>query len=212
MLKSEDKRWSVIADEIREMRKTFGDNPILGSRRTSFAEAPTGELNPMETMVEKEPITVVCSDKGWLRALRGHVEEGHDVHYKDGDKGRFWLHTQTTDKLVLFATNGRFYTLACNKLPGGRGNGEPVRLMLDLANDEDVISLMVHDPERKLVVAASDGRGFVVSEKAVVAQTRAGKQALNVSGDIEAAVCTPVLGDHLAVVGENHKLLIFPLI
>ena len=211
LLKSEDKRWSAIADEIREMRKTFGDNPILGSRRTSFAEAPTGELNPMETMVEKEPITVVCSDKGWLRALRGHVEEGHDVHYKDGDRGRFWLHTQTTDKLVLFATNGRFYTLACNKLPGGRGNGEPVRLMLDLANDEDVISLMVHDPERKLVVAASDGRGFVVSEKAVVAQTRAGKQALNVSGDVEAAVCTPVLGDHLAVVGENHKLLIFPL-
>ena len=211
LLKSGDKRWSAIADEIREMRKTFGDNPILGSRRTSFAEAPTGELNPMETMVEKEPITVVCSDKGWLRALRGHVEEGHDVHYKDGDRGRFWLHTQTTDKLVLFATNGRFYTLACNKLPGGRGNGEPVRLMLDLANDEDVISLMVHDPERKLVVAASDGRGFVVSEKAVVAQTRAGKQALNVSGDVEAAVCTPVLGDHLAVVGENHKLLIFPL-
>ncbi|MCS5607915.1 MAG: DNA topoisomerase IV subunit A, partial [Alphaproteobacteria bacterium] len=107
LLKSEDKRWSAIADEIREMRKTFGDNPILGSRRTSFAEAPTGELNPMETMVEKEPITVVCSDKGWLRALRGHVEEGHDVHYKDGDRGRFWLHTQTTDKLVLFATNGR---------------------------------------------------------------------------------------------------------
>ena len=211
LLEFEDRRWSAIADEIREMRKTFSDDPILGPRRTTFADAPTVELNPMETLVEKEPITVVCSDKGWLRALRGHVEEGHDVHYKDGDKGRFWLHAQTTDRLVLFATNGRFYTLACNKLPGGRGNGEPVRLMLDLANDEDVVSLMVHNPERKLVVAASDGRGFVVSEKAVVAQTRAGKQALNVFGDVEAAVCAPVLGDHLVVVGENHKLLIFPL-
>jgi len=211
LLKSEDKRWSAIAVEIRNMQKSFADDPILGPRRTSFADAPAGELNRIEPMVEKEPITVICSNKGWLRTLRGHVEEGHDVHYKDGDKGKFWLHAQTTDKLVLLATNGRFYTLACNKLPGGRGNGDPVRLMLDLGNDEDIVNLMVHDPERKLVVAASDGRGFIVSEKAVVAQTRAGKQVLNVSGASEAVVCTPVRGDYLAVVGENHKLLIFQL-
>ncbi len=211
LLKSEDKQWTAIAGEIREMRKTFGDDPVMGPRRSAFADAPTGELMPIEAMVEKEPITVVCSDKGWLRALRGHVEEGHDVRYKDGDKGRFWLHAQTTDKLVLFATNGRFYTLACDKLPGGRGNGEPVRLLLDLANDQDIVNLMVHDPERKLVVASSDGRGFVVEEKSIVAQTRGGRQVLNVSGDVEAAACTPVLGDHLAVIGENHKLLIFPL-
>ena len=211
LLASEDKRWAAITGEIREMRKTFGDDPGLGPRRSTFADAPTGELMPIEAMVEKEPITVVCSDKGWLRALRGHVEEGHDVRYKDGDKGRFWLHAQTTDKLVLFATNGRFYTLSCDKLPGGRGNGEPVRLLLDLANDQEIVAMMVHDPERKLVVASSDGRGFVVEEKAIVAQTRGGRQVLNVSGDVEAAVCAPVQGDHLAVVGDNHKLLLFPL-
>ena len=211
LLASEGKRWDAIAEEIRSMRKTFGDDPVLGPRRSTFAEAPTGEPMPIEAMVEKEPVTVVCSDKGWLRALRGHVEEGHDVRYKDGDRGRFWLHAQSTDKLVLFATNGRCYTLACDKLPGGRGNGEPVRLLLDLANDQEIVNIMVHDPERKLLVASSDGRGFVVPEKAVVAQTRGGRQVLNVSGDVEAAVCVPAGGDHLAVVGENHKLLLFPL-
>ena len=211
LLKSEDERWSAIAVEIHNIRQTFENNPILGPRRTSFSEPPNDKLIRIKPIVEPEPITVICSSKGWLRALRGHVQEGHDVHYKEGDKGRFWLHTQTTDKLVLFATNGRFYTLACDKLPGGRGSGEPVRLMLDLGNDEDIVNLFVHDPERNLVVAASDGRGFIVSEKVIVAQTRAGKQVLNVSGETEAAVCTPVTGDHLAVVGENHKLLIFEL-
>jgi len=211
LLASEPQRWATITEEIREMRKTFGDDPVLGPRRSAFADAPTGELVAMESMVEKEPITVVCSDKGWLRALRGHVEEGHDVKYKDGDKGRFWMHAQSTDKLILFATNGRFYTLTCDKLPGGRGNGEPVRLLLDMANDQEIVELMVHDPERKLLVAASDGRGFIVEEKATVAQTRTGRQVLNVSGDTEAAICKPVDGDHLAVVGDNHKLIIFPL-
>jgi topoisomerase-4 subunit A len=211
LLASEDGRWAAITEEIRGIRKTFSDAPALGPRRSTFAEAPSGELMPIEAMVEREPVTVVCSDKGWLRALRGHVEEGHDVHYKDGDKGRFWLHAQSTDKLVLFATNGRFYTLACDKLPGGRGNGEPVRLLLDMANDQEIIDVMVHDPARKLVVASSDGRGFIVAESAIVGQTRGGRQVLNVSGDAEAAVCVPALGDHLAVVGDNHKLLLFPL-
>jgi topoisomerase-4 subunit A len=211
LLTSESGRSAAIAEEIRGMRKSFGDDPELGPRRSSFADAPSGELMPIEAMVEKEPITVVCSDKGWLRALRGHVEEGHDVRYRDGDKGRFWMHAQSTDKLVLFATNGRCYTLTCDKLPGGRGNGEPVRLLLDLANDQEIVNVMVHDPERKLLVASSDGRGFIVAERAVVAQTRGGRQVLNVSGDVEAAVCAPVEGEHLAVVGENHKLLLFPL-
>jgi topoisomerase-4 subunit A len=211
LLASESARWAAITEEIRETRKTFGDDPVLGPRRSTFADAPSGDLMPIEAMVEREPITVVCSDKGWLRALRGHVEEGHDVRYKDGDKGRFWLHAQSTDKLVLFATNGRCYTLTCDKLPGGRGNGEPVRLLLDMANDQDIIEVMVHDPDRKLLVAASDGRGFIVAEKAIVAQTRGGRQVLNVSGDVEAVVCTPAEGDYLAVVGENHKLLLFPL-
>ncbi|MDP6343180.1 MAG: DNA topoisomerase IV subunit A, partial [Alphaproteobacteria bacterium] len=211
LLKSEKQRWSVIAGEIREMRKEFGDDPVLGPRRSDFADAPMADLVPVEALIEREPVSVVCSAKGWLRALKGHIEEGHDVRYKEGDRGRFWLHAQTTDKLVLFATNGRFYTLGCDKLPGGRGNGEPVRLLLDLANDQDIVAMFVHDPERKLVVAASDGRGFIVPEGKIVAQTRGGRQVLNVSGSVEATACTAVAGDHLAVIGENHKLLIFPL-
>lgn len=211
LLKSKKERWEAITGEIRAVRKQFGDNKTLSSRRTVISEAPKGELMPIDAMAEPELITIVCSDKGWLRSLRGHIEEGHDVRYKDGDKGRFWLHAQSTDKLVLFATNGRFYTLACDKLPGGRGNGEPVRLLLDIGNDQDIIQVMVHNPLRMLLVAASDGRGFIVAEKAIVAHTRGGRQVLNVSGDIEATVCAPVLGDFVAVVGENHKLLLFPL-
>ena len=211
LLKTESRRWSVIADEIREIRKTFGNDDVLGPRRTAFADAPTGDLVPLEAMIEKEPITVVCSAKGWIRALRGHVAEGHDVRYKEGDKGRFWLPAETTDKIIVFATNGRFYTLGCDKLPGGRGNGEPIRLMLDLGNDQEIVAMFVHDPERKLLVVSSDGRGFIVPEAQVAAQTRSGKQVLNVSGDVEAAVCRPVVGDHLAVVGDNHKLILFPL-
>jgi len=211
LLKSETRRWQAIADEVRGIRKQFGGDAVLGPRRTGFADAPSGDLAPMETLVEKEPVTVVCSAKGWIRTLKGHVEEGHDARYKEGDSGRFWLQAQTTDKLIVFATNGRFYTLACDKLPGGRGHGEPIRLMLDLGNDQDVVAMLVHDPARRLLVASSDGRGFVVPEEQVAAQTRAGKQVLNVKGDVEAAACTPVSGDHIAVVGDNRKLLVFPL-
>ena len=210
LLGDEKRRWGVIAEEIRETRKRFGD-----ARRTGFAEAPAGDVAPLESLVEKEPVTIVCSDRGWLRALRGHVADGHDVKYRDGDKGRFWLHAQTTDKLIVFATNGRFYTLPCDKLPGGRGHGEPVRLLCDLPNDADIVTMLIHqaDGERRFLIAASDGRGFVVPEKDVVAQTKAGKQVLNVKGDVEAAAFH-VVGegdDHAAVIGDNHKIVCFPL-
>ena len=210
LLASEPQRWKTIAAELREARKKFGEG-ALGGRRTEIASAPAVEEMAPETFIEREPITVICSAKGWLRSIRGHVAEGPDVRYKEGDRARFWLHAETTDKLVLFATNGRFYTLTCDKLPGGRGHGEPVRLMLDLGNDEDVVSMRVHRPGRKLLVASSAGRGFVVEEDQVLAQTRAGKQVLNLSGGEEAAVAAPVTGEHVAVVGENRKLLIFPL-
>jgi topoisomerase-4 subunit A len=210
LLKSKDKRARAIDAEIKEMAKKFGDDPVLGPRRTGFADAPKGELVPLEALIEKEAITIVCSAKGWIRTMKGHVAEGHDVRYKEGDKARFWLHAETTDKLLVFATNGRFYTIGCDKLPGGRGHGEPVRLMFDLGNDQDIVGLLVHDPERKLVVASSDGRGFIVPEAQIVAQTRGGRQVLNVSGANEAAVCCALEGDHVAVVGENHKLNIFP--
>ena len=211
LLKDEQLRWTRVGEEIREIKKTFGPDSPLGARRTGFGDAPTGEPIPLEALVEREPITVICSAKGWVRTIKGHVQDGPDVKYKDGDRGRFWLHAQTTDKLVVFATNGRFYTLACDKLPGGRGNGEPLRLMIDLGNDEDVVAMMVHEPERKLVVASADGRGFIVNEEQVIAQTKGGKQVLNVSGDVEAAACAVVDGDHLAVIGENRKMVIFPL-
>jgi topoisomerase-4 subunit A len=163
-------------------------------------------------MIEKESVTVICSEKGWIRAVKGHVEPSSgDNLYKKGDRGRFWFHAETTDKLLMFATNGRFYTIGCDKLPRGRGHGEPVRLMIDLGNDQDIVALFVHQPKRKLLVASTDGRGFVVEESQVVAQTRSGKQALNVSGDVEARICTPVAGDSVAVIGDNRKLLIFPL-
>ena len=211
LLKSEKKRWDVIGDEIREMRRTFGKDEVVGPRRTTFADAPAAEEIPIESMIEREPITVVCSEKGWIRILKGHVENGADVRYKEGDKARIWLPAETTDKLLLFATNGRFYTLACNRLPGGRGHGEPVRLMFDLANDQDIVAAYVHKPGRRLLLTSSDGRGFVVEEDQVVAQTRNGKQVLNVSGDVEAAAAVIADGDHVAVVGGNHKLNIFPL-
>jgi topoisomerase-4 subunit A len=145
--------------------------------------------------------------------MKGHLtpEQLADVKYKEGDRARFVLTAQSTDKLLLFATNGRFYTLGIDKLPGGRGHGEPVRLMLDLGNDQDLVQLLVHKPGRKLLVAAADGRGFVVPEDEVIAQTRAGKQVLNLAEGVEAAVCTPAEGDHAAVVGENRKLIIFEL-
>ncbi len=210
LLKDETKRWRVIADEIREIKKRFGDGD-LGRRRTRIEAAPVVEELAPEAFIEREPITVVCSEKGWLRAIRGHVQEGPDVRYKEGDRGRFWLQAETTDKLVIFATNGRFYTLGCDKLPGGRGHGEPLRLLFDLGNDEDVVAIRVHQPARKLLLVSSTGRGFVVEEDQVIAQTRSGKLALNLSGDEEAVVAAPVEGDAVAVVGDNRKMAVFPL-
>ena len=211
LLRNEKSRWAVIADEIKAMRESFGVKTELGKRRTEIGDAPSAVVIPIDIAIEKEPVTVVVSAKGWIRAFKGHVAPDVEVKYKDGDGPGVRLHAETTDKLLIFATNGRFYTLGCDRLPPGRGNGEPVRLMVDLSNDHDIVQVLVHQPGRKLVVASSDGRGFIVGEDDVIAQTRSGKQALNVKGDIEAHVCKPVAGDSVAVVGENHKLLIFPV-
>ena len=162
-------------------------------------------------MVEREPVTVLCSAKGWIRAMKGHHEDLSDAKHKEGDRARFAVQAQTTDKLVIFATNGRFYTLGVDRLPGGRGFGEPLRLMIDLPNDQDVVSLYVHQPGRKLIVASADGRGFLVPEDEVIAQTKNGKQVLNLGGGVEAAVCRPAEGDSVAVIGENRRLLLFSL-
>jgi topoisomerase-4 subunit A len=165
----------------------------------------------MESFIEREPITVIFSEKGWIKATKGHLENLAELKYKEGDRSRFALHAQTTDKLLVFATNGRFYTLACDKLPGGRGFGEPVKLMIDLGNEDDVVNLLIYDSTRKLLVVSSAGRGFIVPEEQVAAQTRGGKQILNLSAGEEAAVCKPVVGTSVAVIGENRKMLIFAL-
>ncbi len=207
LLASEDAQWSQISDELRALRKEFSNDP----RRTLIEDAPEIEDVPLEAMIEREPITVVCSAMGWIRAMKGHIDLAQELKFKDGDGPRFVFHAETTDKLLLLGSNGRFYTLMCNMLPGGRGMGEPVRLMVDLPNEADTVELMLHKPGRKLLVASSAGDGFVVNEDEVVAQTRTGKQALNVKPGVAAKVCRIVDGDHVAVVGENRKVLVFPL-
>ena len=211
LVKSEDLQNDRLKASFQDLRAKFGAKTILGKRRSAFADAPTVEDVPMEALVEKEPITVICSEKGWIRAMRGHVEPGDDLKFKEGDKGRFAVKAQTTDKLLLFSTNGRFFTLDCSQLPGGRGNGEPVRLMCDLENDQDIVALFVHQPGRKLLIASSSGRGFVVPEDEVIAQKKGGKQVMNVDPLEEAKVCTPAEGDHVAFIGENRKMVIFKL-
>jgi len=211
LMRNENRRWAVIADQVKEIKAQFGQKTPLGKRRTEIGAPPSDVVIPLEAVVEREPVTVLCSAKGWVRALKGHQEDTSDAKYKEGDRERFVVHAQTTDKLLVFATNGRFYTLGVDKLPGGRGFGEPLRLMMGLPNDQDIVALMVHQPGRRLLIASADGRGFVVPEDEVVAQTKNGKQVLNTAQGVEAAVCRPVEGDHVAVIGENRKLLLFPL-
>ena len=216
LLKDEDRRWQTIAKEIGEIRARFGetssgDKQGLGRRRTEIADAPAPVVVPIEALIEREPITIVCSQKGWVRAFKGHLEDKalSEVRYKEGDGPRFALRAETPDKLLIFATNGRFYMVPADKLPPGRGDGENVKMMLDMGNEADVVQLLMHKPGRKLIVAASDGRGFIVPEDEVVAQTRAGKQVLNVGEGVEARACGVVEGDTVAVLGENRKLLLF---
>ncbi|MAB05277.1 MAG: DNA topoisomerase IV subunit A [Rhodobacteraceae bacterium] len=211
LLDSEDLQWKRIADELREVRKKFTKDLDRGARLTSFAEAGEAEDVPLEAMIEREPITVVCSQMGWIRAMTGHIALDRELKFKDGDGPRFIFHAETTDKLLVFGSNGRFYTLSAANLPGGRGMGEPVRLMVDLPNEVEILDLFIHVPGRKLLLASSAGDGFVVPENEVVAQTRAGKQALNVKAPTVARVCKPVDGDAVAVVGENRKVLVFML-
>ena len=215
LMASDTRQWRVIGHEIRDIRTRFGPETALGRRRTELADAPSAVVVPLEAVIEREAVTVLCSSKGWIRAVKGHLDDEANgngkVKYKEGDRGHFAVHAMTTDKILVFATNGRFYTIGVDKLPGGRGFGEPVRIFVDLPNDQDIVDLFVHQPGRKLLVASAAGRGFVVPEDDVIAQTKAGKQALNLASGEEATVCRPAEGDSVAVIGENRKLLIFPL-
>jgi topoisomerase-4 subunit A len=164
-------------------------------------------------MIEKEPVTIVCSEKSWIRAMKGHIEDASTLAYKDGDRGKFVFTAQSTDKIMLFSSSGKFFTLEAAKLPGGRGHGEPVRLMADLDSTDSIVALFVHVPGTKRLLASTDGDGFIVLEDECVATTRKGKQVLNVKAPSEAQVCVPVAGsdDHIATVGNNRKLIIFKL-
>ncbi|WP_299288647.1 DNA topoisomerase IV subunit A [uncultured Tateyamaria sp.] len=211
LLESETVQWAAITDQLKLTKKQFGKDWHGGARRTTFAEAGTVEDVPLEAMIDREPITVVCSEMGWIRAMTGHIDLTRELKFKDGDGPRFIFHAETTDRLVVVGSNGRFYTLSASNLPGGRGMGEPLRLMVDLPNEAQIHSIMTHKPGRKLLVASTAGDGFVVPEDEVIAQTRSGKQVLTVRGDTAVAVCTPADGDSVAVVGQNRKVLVFDL-
>jgi topoisomerase IV subunit A len=213
LLKSDDQQWQQIADEIKAVKEKFSKKTSLGKRRTDFAEAPEIDLDLEQSMIEKEPVTIVCSEKSWIRAMRGHIEDATNLSYKDGDRGKFILNAQSTDKIMLFSSSGKFFTLEAGKLPGGRGHGEPVRLMADLDSTDSIVALFVHVPGTKRLLASTDGDGFIVLEDECVATTRKGKQVLNVKAPSEAQVCVPVeeSDSHVATVGDNRKLLIFKL-
>jgi topoisomerase-4 subunit A len=209
LLADESRRWSTIAGQIAETRKAFGGATALGKRRTELGEAPSAVVVPIEAYVEREAITMVLSEKGWIRALKGHSDSPDALKFKEGDQLGYLLKAWTTDKILIFATDGRFYTIGGDKLPSGRGHGEPLRLMIDMAGEVDIAAVLVHKPGRKLLVATNSDRGFVVEENEVLAQTRAGKMILNCAEGEKARFCLPFEGDAVAVIGENRKLLVF---
>ena len=204
-------QWNKIAEEIRLTKKQFGKDHSGGERRTDFAQAQDFEEVPIEAMIEREPITVVCSVMGWIRAMNGHIDLDRELKFKDGDGPAIIFHAQTTDKLLALGSNGRFYTLLASNLPGGRGMGEPLRLMVDIPDEAKIVNIMPYIPDQRLLLASSAGDGFIVRHDDVIAQTKNGKQILNVKGDTVAKVCRNINGDHIAVVGENRKVLIFPI-
>jgi topoisomerase-4 subunit A len=226
LLKDDKLQWKAIADQIKEIKEQFGPKTALGRRRTELGDAPSAVVIPIDALVEKEPVTVVLSQKGWIRAMKGHRDDvmsgDAEVKFKEGDGLQAAVKAQSTDKILLFGSDGRFYAVGCDRLPQGRGFGEPIRLMIELPNDATIVAMFVFNREQKFLVVSNAGRGFVVSAEQVFAQTKNGKQVLNLAAGERAVVCAPVqpsipgglfsaAGDHVAIIGENRKLLIFPL-
>jgi topoisomerase IV subunit A len=212
LLLGDDKRQSkALAAEMAEIKAAFGPATALGKRRTEIDKAPAEIQVPVEALIEREPVTVLCSAKGWIRTVKGQDPALAELKYKEGDEGKFAVAATTTDKLLLFASNGRFYTLGIDKLPGGRGHGEPVRLMIELGNEHDIVAILIHREGEKFLVASSDGRGFVVPSEETLGQTRAGKVVMNPAEGAAALAAVPASGDSVAAIGDNHKLLIFRL-
>jgi topoisomerase IV subunit A len=212
LLGSEKQQWKKISEQIREVRETFGPKTPLGKRRTGFAEAPThDEAAIEEALVEREPVTIVVSEKGWIRALRGQVADLSSLAFKGDDGLKLAFFAETTSKILVFASNGRFYTIDAAKLPGGRGHGEPIRLFIDIEQEADVVTVFRYQGDRKFIVAGKDGRGFAVPENECLGNTRKGKQVLNVKPPDAACALAPVEGELVAVIGENRKMVIFPI-
>jgi topoisomerase-4 subunit A len=212
LVKSEKQQWETIAAQIRELREKYGRKTPIGKRRTDFAEAPEHDEAAIEeaTMV-REPVTIVVSEKGWVRALRGHVEDLSNIAFKQDDKLKLSFFAETTSKLLMLATNGRFYTIEASKLPGGRGHGEPVRQFAEMEQEADIVTMFPFQGGRKFIVASHQGRGFIVAEEECLGTTRKGKQILNVKAPDEARAVATVEGEQVASIGDNRKMLIFPL-
>ncbi len=210
LMGSEAKRWDRIVEELEQVRAEFGDGP-LGRRRTETGRMLPAVLVDEAAFVEREAITVILSEKGWIRAQKGHLPEGSELRFKEGDGLRFLLHAETVDRIVLFASQGRAYTLKAEAIPRGRGDGQPVRLMVDLANEDDILGLHVHREGLRYLVASSDGRGFLVKGEELLAEKRTGKQVLVPEAGQRALLCIPAEGDTVAVIGTHRQLLLFPL-
>jgi topoisomerase IV subunit A len=212
ILASETEQWKKVGEQVGKVRDMFGPKTPLGKRRTVFADAPEHDLAAIEeAFVEREPVTVVISEKGWVRTLKGHVADLSGLAFKTDDKLGQAFFAETTSKLLLFGTNGKFYSLDAAKLPGGRGHGEPIRMFIDLDQDAAIVSTFVNKGGRKFLIASGEGQGFIVNEDDCVSTTRKGKQILNVDMPNEARAIAVVAGDRVAVIGTNHKMVIFPI-
>jgi topoisomerase-4 subunit A len=211
LLKDKGRQWQRIGEEIGALKDKFGGKTALGKRRSDFAEIEKIDMPLEEALIEREPLTIICSERGWIRAVRGHGLSTDELKYKEGDGARFVIEAETVDRLLVFGSNGRIYTIACDKISRGRGFGEPLRLMIDLPDEGEIVAMYVYRPGKKLLLASSDGRGFVVPTDEVLAQTRAGRQVLNLDGKVTGQFCVAAEGNLVAVSGTNRKLVIFPL-
>ena len=212
LLGSEKEQWDKVGEQVRKVRDMFGPKTPLGKRRTSFADAPEHDIAAIEeAFVEREPVTVVISEKGWVRTMKGHMADLSGLAFKTDDKLDHAFFAESTSKLLVFATNGKFYSLDVAKLPGGRGHGEPIRMFIDMDQDAAIVSLFVNKGGRKFLVASTEGQGFIVNEDECVGNTRKGKQVMNVTMPTEATAISVVAGDTVAVIGTNHKMVLFPI-
>ena len=212
LLGDEKAQWKSISAQIRDVKKTFSQETKIGRRRSTFDTPPeTADIDLTEAMVEREPLTVVVTEKGWIRALKGHQQDLSSLQFKGDDGLKFSFFTETTAKLLMMMTDGKVFTLEASKLPGGRGFGDPIRLMVDLDEGADIIKVWPHKPGSKLLVSSSIGRGFVIGSDEMIANTRKGRQVLNVDACEVTKLVVPVEGDHVATIGENRKLLVFPV-